>query len=218
MRKNKNKSFKKGAAKYAFVIDGDNESWYIDMLKRNEGIRAKVSPEIPDKKNIPDQFDMVEELAADYQKVFWIIDLDVPIRENKINELKDYLSKISAKSSLKYKVVPIVNTPCLEFWYLLHLKHTSKYFDSCKKVESEIKRIAKAKNISALKDYEKSQIYYTKQGNDIYLRLKPYLKTAISNAKKLPPFNPENYEMGLSEIDELFKHIKELNYITESTK
>ena len=50
MRKNKNKSFKKGAAQYAFVVDGETELWYINMLKRNEGIRAKVSPEIPDKK------------------------------------------------------------------------------------------------------------------------------------------------------------------------
>lgn len=218
MRKNKNKSFKKGAAQYAFVVDGETELWYINMLKRNEGIRAKVSPEIPDKKNISDQFDRVEELSADYQKVFWIIDLDVLIRENKIDELKDCLSKISANSSLKYKVVPIVNVPCLEFWYLLHLKHTSKYFDSCKKVESEIKRIVKARGISALRDYEKSQIYYTKHGNDIYLRLKPYLNAAIANAAKLPSFNPESCEVGLSEMDELFKHIKELNYIQECTK
>lgn len=218
MRQNKNKSSK--GWKYAFVIDGENEHWYIQMLKRNENIKAETSPVIPHgkRKDVLDQFNSVRELATDYRKVFWIVDLDVLIREthegnDRIGELKGCLEKIKTDPSLKDIVIPIINVPCLEFWFLLHLKDTSKYFDSCKKVVSEIQKIAKAKATVVLQDYKKSQEYYTKQNNDIYLRLKPYLQTAITNAAKLPTFDPEVYESGLSEMDELFNHIEELKHL-----
>ncbi len=216
MRQSKSKPFKGG--KYAFVIDGENEHWYIQMLKRNENVRAGMSPVIPHRKGVSDQFNSVVEMAADYPKVFWIIDLDVLIKEtregiDRIGELQECLSKILSNPSLQGKVIPIINTPCLEFWFLLHLKDTSQYFDSCKKVISEIKRIAKAKDIPVLRDYVKSQEYYTKQNNDIYLRLRSYLQTAITNAAKLPAFNHEVYKAGLSEMDELFNHIEELKHL-----
>ncbi len=75
MRKSKHKPLKKGTP-YAFVVDGESEQWYIQMLQRNEKIRLRMSPEIPDKKSVSDQFARVIELATDYQKVFWIVDLD----------------------------------------------------------------------------------------------------------------------------------------------
>ncbi len=132
---------------------------------------------------------------------------------DRIGELKGCLDRIKTDPSLKDIAIPIINIPCLEFWFLLHLKDTSRYFDSCKDVESEIKMIVKARGITALRDYKKSQEYYTKQNNDIYLRLKPYLQTAITNAAKLPAFNSEVYEVGLSEMDELFNHIEELKHL-----
>jgi hypothetical protein len=207
-RKSKNKPFNKGK-KYAFVVDGQCEIWYIQKLKENESIPVEISPELPQKKSISDQLKRVEELAKDYQKVFWIIDLDVLIREtyagsNRIVELKNYLYKIKNNDYLRDVVIPIVNVPCLEFWYLLHFKSTTKYYDSCSNIEREFKKI------SALKDYEKSERYYKKPNNNIYSRLSQYLKTAIGNSSKLPEFNPDNYNVGLSEMDELFNHIEEL--------
>ena len=59
MRTSKNRSFKKGI-KYAFVVDGECEAWYISMLKRNEkNITVRLSPEIPQKKSLKDQYDKI---------------------------------------------------------------------------------------------------------------------------------------------------------------
>ncbi|MCH7408176.1 RloB family protein [Belliella sp. DSM 111904] len=70
---------------FAFVVDGETEIWYLQMLKRNERqLRLNIKPEIPNKKSIQDQFELVENLAeSEYSKVFWIIDLDTIIKESR---------------------------------------------------------------------------------------------------------------------------------------
>ncbi|MGQ1890361.1 RloB domain-containing protein [Thermophagus sp. OGC60D27] len=105
----------------------------------------------------------------------------------------------------KYKnVVVITNNPCLEFWFLLHFQRTSRVFGTCTRVENQLK--------SHLKGYEKTQKYYTKQDNDIYTKLKPYLKKAIDNACSLGHFDSDEPYKALSEMylffgsEEMKKH------------
>ena len=63
---------------FAMVVDGDDESWYLQMLRRNErNIKVTLRPELPQKKTLNEQYLRVIELANDYDKVFWIIDCDV---------------------------------------------------------------------------------------------------------------------------------------------
>lgn len=203
MRKNKNIPLK-GKPKFAFVVDGECEFWYIQMLKRNEKlISIDLEPKIPQKKTISEQFKQVEELARDYDKVFWIIDFDVILRETReakngketaLQAFKKYYRKIGSK----YKNVSIiVNNPCLEYWLLLHYQPTSRPFDACEGVTKELKK--------HLTTYEKKRDYYTKQGNDIYLRLKPHLTAAISNAKKLNQFDFSSPHSAVSEMPLLFE-------------
>jgi hypothetical protein len=85
----------------------------------------------------------------------------------------------------------------LEFWFLLHFYKTSKYFDSCAKVENELKK--------HLKDYEKTQKYFTKQDNDIYLKLKPLLKSAIANSESLGRFDMDEQTKAICEMHLLFQ-------------
>jgi len=205
MRRNKNLPFKI-KPKYAIVVDGDCEFWYIQMLKRNERlINVNLEPKIPQKKKLSEQYELVIELSKIYDKVFWVIDFDVINSETRsaskgkqaaIHKFKDYYDNIEKN----YKDVhTIINNPCLEFWILLHFEMTSKYFDSCDKV---IKKLKTHKSIS---DYKKSQKYYTKQGNDIYLKLKPYLKQAIINSNKLKGFDFQNPDSGLSQMQLFFE-------------
>ena len=117
----------KGKQKFAFVVDGECEFWYINMLKRNErAINVDLKPEIPQKKKLCDQFNKVVELSADYDKVFWIIDFDVIKNETlkaskgtltSIQEFKGYCDKIHDSCT---NIVVIINNPCLEYWILLH--------------------------------------------------------------------------------------------------
>jgi hypothetical protein len=91
----------------------------------------------------------------------------------------------------------IVNNPCLEFWFLLHFEKTSKYFDTCALAEDQLR--------NHLNDYEKTQKYYTKQGNDIYLKLRPWLNDAIKNSISLGGFNEKEPYKAMCEMGDFFE-------------
>ncbi|KAA6343693.1 hypothetical protein EZS27_008637 [termite gut metagenome] len=201
MRENKH-ILSKGK-QFAFVVDGECECWYIQMLKRNEqSVNIDLKPEIPQKKGIAEQYNKVVELAYDYDKVFWIVDFDVIIRETRaakkgatalLQEFKVYYNELK----LCINVEVIINNPCLEYWYLLHFKTTNRYFESCDKLVKQLKK--------HLTEYEKTRKFYTQKNHDIYLQLKPYLNQAISNAEKLGEFNFDNAQLsGISEMQKFF--------------
>ena len=91
----------------------------------------------------------------------------------------------------------IINNPALEFWFLLHFEMTSKYFSSCDEAIKQLKK--------HLPDYEKTKHYFTKQDNDIYLKLRPSLNKANTNASKLSPFDIEDTFKGVSEMNKIFE-------------
>ncbi|SRR5690606_20254333 len=189
---------------FAIVVDGETEVWYLQMLKRNErNIRVSIKPEIPNKKSVEEQYNLVCELSTkEFTKVFWIIDLDTVIKEDneapkgKKSPLKTF-KEIRTDLFANYpNVTVIVNNPCLEFWFLLHFKKTTKYFSTCVKAEAELKK--------HLKNYEKTQRFFTKQNDDIYLKLKPNLKAGLKNSIALGNFNNENPKKAICEMGLLF--------------
>lgn len=189
---------------FAVVVDGETEVWYLQMLKRNEReISVNVEPKIPQRKKLKDQYDSVLSLSADYTKVFWIVDLDVIISEtrqtkagvlNPIQELINYKREINRKYD---NVVLIVNNPCLEFWLLLHFEKTNKLFNTCEEAQTQLKM--------HLKNYEKSQKYFTKQDNDIYLQLKSNVQNALSHAKATGEFDENDPFKAVSEMHLFFE-------------
>lgn len=200
--------------RFAFVVDGQCEFWYLQMLKRNErSLNINLEPKIPQKKSLKDQYELVVDLQKHYDKVFWIIDYDVINSETQatkkgkltvLQEFKRYHYILT--STYKNSVHIIINNPCFEFWFLLHFGFTTRYYSSYDKIILELK-----KN-SCLSSYSKSQKYFTQQGSDIYLRLKPYLKLAIKNGSRCKPFDFSNPQVGLSQMNVFFeiKDIKEL--------
>jgi hypothetical protein len=190
---------------FAVVVDGETEVWYLQMLKRNEReIRVSIKPEIPNKKSVEEQYNLVCELSnKEFTKVFWVIDLDTVVKEE--NEAPKG-KKLPLKSFEEYRtdltknyenVVVIVNNPCLEFWFLLHFEKTSKYFNTCSSAETELKK--------HLKNYEKTQKFFTKPNDDIYLKLKPNLKTGLTNSIALGHFDNENPKKAMCEMELLFQ-------------
>jgi hypothetical protein len=209
MRRSK-RIINKPAPSFALLVDGVTEVWYLQMLKRNErNIRVSIKPEIPNKKSLEEQYKMICDLAnKEFTKVFWIIDLDTIIKEEnevpkgKKSPLKMF-DKYRTNLAKNYpNVLIIVNNPCLEFWFLLHFEKTSKYFTTCLGAETQLKK--------HLKNYEKTQKFFTKQNDDIYLKLKPNLKTGIANSIALGNFDPENPKKAMCEMEFLF-HSNELN-------
>lgn len=206
MRKS-SKNYRQANPTFVFVVDGETETWYLQMLKRNEPqLRLNIKPEIPNKKSIEEQFKLVVDLSKkEYLKVFWIVDLDTIIKEHnetpkgKKSSLQTFIEKTEIIKNEYKSIIVIINNPCLEFWFLLQFEKTSKQFDSCAKLETELRKI------NNLSDYEKTQKYYTKQNNDIYKRLKPFLNTAIDNSLSLGQFDKGEHTKAISEMFLLFQ-------------
>ena len=191
---------------FAVVVDGETEYWYLEMLKRNEpNIPFKIRPQILQKKNIDQQYKLVTELSEEeYDKVFWIVDLDVLLKEerekkNSTSSLQKFLSYWHQLSK-QDKVVVIVNNPCLEYWFLLHFQKTNKVFTACTDAEKQVSQ--------HLKVYEKTEKFFKKSNNDIYKQLKPYFQTAVSNATALGTFDPYNHSKAMCEMFLLFKTLQ----------
>jgi len=202
MRKINNIKFEK--KKFVILVDGECEFWYLQMLKRyHETLKADFKPEIPQRKTVNKQFGKVCEYAKIYDKVFWIVDLDV-IRDETRKTRKgqktalQIFEEIKTKRSKNLKNVEIlINNPCLEYWFLLHFKLVNKAFNNCDDVSKNLKKY--------LPDYEKTQKYFTKADNDIYTKLKTRLPDAIKNAKTLNSFSFENSDVSISEMYKFFE-------------
>lgn len=204
----KRKTSVKSVPTFAFVVDGNTEIWYLQMLKRNEqdqrNVQIKIKPEIPQKKNIKEQYVSVKTLAAqEFTNVFWILDLDTVLKESKETPKNkkaplQVLKECKKECEQKYKHVIIITiNPCLEFWFLLHFVQTSKPFNNCTDAENELKKY--------LPDYQKSAKYFLRQNEDIYLRMKPFLKSGIKNSEALGKFDHQNPEKTLCEMYLLFR-------------
>ena len=196
----------KGKPKFAILVEGQTEFWYLQMLKRNERhIKVDIKPEIPQKKKLSDQYAKVIELSKDYDRVYWIVDLDVVLDESKVakrgnKKAIDHFFEYDHLIKKRHKnIVVIVNQPCLEFWFFLHFDFSEQAFVNCEEAGRQLKK--------HLPDYEKTEKYFTKQGSDIYMRLKPGLKKAIENSKRLSGVDMQNINKGVSEMFKLFDDI-----------
>ena len=190
---------------FAVVVDGETEYWYLQMLKHNEpNILFSITPKILQKKNIDQQYELVTELSEEeYDKVFWIVDLDVLLKEerekkNSTSSLRQFLNYYKSLSK-QNKVVVIVNNPCLEYWFLLHFQKTNKVFTSCADAEKQVSQ--------HLQGYEKTEKFF-KKDNDIYKQLKPYLQTAKKNATALGSFQVNQYKKAMCEMPLLFNTLQ----------
>jgi hypothetical protein len=185
----------KGRTTYGIVVDGKTEKWYLEKLRASinpAGITIK--PELPHEKSLKDQFELIKDNAEKFDFSIWIIDLDVVISESRIPELKGYI----AEASKNPKIHVLINTPCLEFWFLQHVKDAGKYYALGDAVIEELKKY------DPLKAYQKSENYFVNTTPNIYERLKNFLPAAIINARKRGNFDHENPKKGLAEIHKLF--------------
>lgn len=199
--------------KYAIVGDGECEIWYFQMLKKhNPALPINIEPKLAQKSSLYNQFQTIKDFADAYHKIFWIIDYDVILSQTKLckkgnkpknQEFKEYFDEICKKHS--ENVIVIINNPCLEFWFLLHNKNTSKSFSNCGQAETDLKKIKEFKN------FKKNDHFFVK-GVDIFKLTESNLKTAIQNAKNLGEFDFTLPTKSVCEMWKFFEdeHIKSI--------
>lgn len=184
---------------YLIVVDGETEKWYLDLLREYESNKIPtihIKPEIPKKKKLNKLFEQVIENEKIYDKVIWIIDFDVILREKKAEQFSGYQKELKKHKNVNV----IINTPCLEFWFLLHFFNTGKFYPDCKSV------INKLKQEPSFKKYNKSEKYY-KSGEGIYKKLNPFINKALSRSKSLDTYNSENPKTAVCEMYKLFDEL-----------
>jgi hypothetical protein len=201
MARKKRTDSRKAKQVISIIVDGDTEVWYFQMMKKEETFPGKVDikPELPKKKKLKEQFEMVRDNSRIYDKVYWVIDFDTIQKEDReqqgqrIQDFNKYLRELEGCDNVEV----FINNPCLEFWHLLHFKNTGKYFSVCDSAQAEL--------IKELPDYKKSMKYYKQQPNNIYKRLKPNLSEALKNAGTLGAFDKENPQKAKAEMYRLFE-------------
>ncbi len=192
---------RKGKLSFSIIVDGETEVWYFQMMKKHEKLpRIDIYPEVPKKKHLEEQYKAVKEKAAIYDKVIWIIDIDTLLKEDKERKV----SKHPALTKLRYYIASlnkefggivevVFNNPCLEFWFLLHYVEKGKYYSDCSSVIKDLRS-------KFITDYKKTERYFKKKNNDIYLRLSSYQHNAKINALKLGRFNFDEPERSKAEM------------------
>jgi len=210
----------------AVIVDGNDEKWYLEVTKDHYSCKCrglcnlKIKPDLPQKKSINELFKIAQLKIKDelFNKAILIIDFDSLLHSAK--ERSDfetwynrYLSiihdkKISNGFKASYgwmkNLLIIINNPCLEYWYLLHFKETTKFYNDFDSLESDLK-----KNDS-LSDYSKDENYYKRCPNDIFVKLGG--DEGLSKARKhSKPFDITTCtSVGCSEMSFLFDYFDTL--------
>lgn len=188
--------------KAALFVDGESEKWYFLTMKRVEKIKnIDLQPILPRKKKLKEQFEEVKSACNDYDLVFWIIDLDKIIEGERYkakgspSPKDEFIKYYNESKKIKNLEIIIVN-PCLEYWFVLHFEHTSRYFTGCNQANTLLKRY--------LTDYEKTEKYIL--AGNIYNKLKTNQANAISNSRKVGDFDIEQFDRSVCEIYKLFNN------------
>lgn len=112
MRERRNKRHRKPRELFIVFCEGETEKVYVEMLKQHYRLPITIKTKISGA-NINDRFisQCVKELVSPdigNYRVFYIYDADVPAVVEKITNLKEGKA--------------ILSNPCIELWFLLHVK------------------------------------------------------------------------------------------------
>lgn len=192
------------------IVDGADEKWYLEKVKENYRPeilgKIKIEPDLVQKKKVSNLFSEAKtRIERGCSKVILVLDFDEIVKDGR--ELKEFkkwyviYQTVKTETIKKYawmeKLVLIINSPCIEYWFLLHFRKTTKFYPDIKSMKNDMS------SIPELRDYEKSNTFYMKNPN-IYLRLGGNKGLMVAR-KNAVPFNLEYCQnKGFSEMNQLF--------------
>lgn len=186
----------------ALIADGKTEQWYLAQMRKEENIPITIQPELPTKRTLKEELQKVYQcLEKGYDHVFWIIDLDVVNHSQKEDNNWHFLANSieEINSSDITKVTIVLNNPCLEFWYILHYKSTSRSYQTFTQLKADLNKY--------LPNYDKSEKYYV----NLYKHLRDRLPQAVQHAKQLPspqrPYNKESFKVALCDMYKIVEYL-----------
>jgi predicted small metal-binding protein len=173
-RRNKHNRKPKKVILISYEGNNKTEKNYFDNFsgRNKEFVIKSVPGNETDPINLVKQtIKQVKSLAlvlSDDDMAFCVFDTDTTIEKNKQIDVAIKLAK-------KHKIVPIISSPCVEIWFLLHYEYTTSVMSNEDVINKLVKHYSK---------YEKNC--------NIYEDLKDKTLIAIKNAKKLEKYQKEN--------------------------
>lgn len=199
---------------YVLIADGDTEQWYVDLVKNHYGIKVKIQPELSCG-SITEQYKLVEDTIKEnrYEHVFWMIDLDSILKENKetkstnsvLQNFKSIYQMSKSRKNWDGKLTIIVNNPCLEYWFYLHKNpNSTKYFGTYKELLPELRKFQIDGNL--FERYNKSKQNFFCSPN-LFEKLLPYMQKI--DFRRLESFDIETCQQ--ESVSEMYKLFEGLN-------
>ena len=169
---------------YFSNFSGRDKDFIIKPVPGNETDPISLVKQIIQKSK-----DLALDLLED-DKAYSVFDADVkPEKNAQINK--------AIKLAQDNNIIPIVSTPCVELWFLLHFKYTTAIVN-CNDVINRLKR------------------YYPKyeKNCNIYPELKAKINSAMINSKKLENYQLQNNRrlqtVEANPYTEMYKIVEEL--------
>lgn len=116
---------------------GITEQWYFTHLKALRGYRVKIRPRFFGTETAAGLDKKIEEVLRDESIAICVFDADVSTwNEAERKKLATLRKKYTGNSS----VLLCDSMPSIEYWFLLHYKHTTRHFGTSKAVIKELKK------------------------------------------------------------------------------
>jgi hypothetical protein len=116
---------------------GITEQWYFTHLKALRGYRVKIRPRFFGTETAAGLDKKIEEVLRDESIAICVFDVDVSTW-NEAERKK--LAALQKKYEGNASVVLCDSMPSIEYWFLLHFKHTTRHFSTSKAVVKELKK------------------------------------------------------------------------------
>ena len=116
---------------------GITEQWYFTHLKALRGYRVKIRPRFFGTETAAGLDKKIEEVLRDEGIAICVFDADVSTwNETECKKLAALQKKYEGNAS----VLLCDSMPSIEYWFLLHFKHTTRHFGTSKAVVKELKK------------------------------------------------------------------------------
>lgn len=116
---------------------GITEQWYFTHLKALRGYRVKIRPRFFGTETAAGLDKKIEEVLRDEGIAICVFDADVSTW-NEVERKK--LAALHKKYEGNSSVLLCDSMPSIEYWFLLHYKHTTRHFGTSKAVIKELKK------------------------------------------------------------------------------
>ena len=116
---------------------GITEQWYFTHLKALRGYHVKIRPRFFGTETAAGLDKKIEEVLRDESIAICVFDADVSTW-NEAERKK--LAALQKKYEGNASVVLCDSMPSIEYWFLLHFRHTTRHFGTSKAVVKELKK------------------------------------------------------------------------------